>query len=74
MDAGTAAEAVDVADSEPAFVDPRIAFVKHLACLANPVSGLWEQNTSVPLCTPERQGPGESQEHVVRVCPVNAAV
>ena len=74
VDAGAAAEAVDIAVSQPVSVDPRVAFVKRLRCLTDPFSGMWEQNASIPLCMPERQGPDNAWEYVVQVCPVNVSV
>jgi hypothetical protein len=72
MDVGTVAKvAVGFAD-QPAPADPRAAFVKHLRCLVNARTGAWEQNASAPLCTKQKQMPGNAYQADVVVCPGKA--
>ena len=71
MDVDFTARVEEGFDRHPEAVDPDVAFVKHLRCLINPQSHLWEQNTTAPLCNPKAV-PDHSSGGLV-VCPAGPA-
>ena len=70
MDVDFTARVEEGFDRHPEAVDPEVAFVKHLRCLVNPQSHLWEQDTKVPLCDPKAK-PDHSSGGLV-VCPASS--